>query len=427
MASLPVPGARADIPMMPMPVYPPNPGFMPVAEAAHINKVPVQPGRPALHAGHITAAVAVAPPQETVQHSISVAQNKPGAEQSAGDSSSELDPHRLKFWNPEETIELIQLYKKYLPEFHKFGQRKMNVWQRVTEEMVSKGYTNFSWAECSAKFRSLRDSYRRTTTGDKAHTWQYYPLMKEVMKMEKMILEQEPSTRPQKGTITCENEMRSSSLPFANASVVNAGLANAGMAASTLPIAQQPSNSRSEDGDGDVADSDMDDLGRKRLLLDTNGPAAKKSKESEQEEIVIGRNFNGEPVKAKLPKPLGALSSLQALGKSLSLPQSQLVVGEDGQVVQTTSAPTGLFVNDNGQLSHNQPTPARQSGSMPQWFKMYEKRTRAENNRRLEELKQMHQESLDLQRQTLEVSRQKNELLKNLMESLSEFKSLLQR
>ena len=68
-----------------------------------------------------------------------------------------VDPSRLKFWNTEETIELIQLYKKYLPEFHKFGQRKMNVWQRVTEEMVSKGYGNFSWAECSAKFRSLRD------------------------------------------------------------------------------------------------------------------------------------------------------------------------------------------------------------------------------------------------------------------------------
>lgn len=54
-------------------------------------------------------------------------------------------------------MELIQLYKKYLPEFHKFGQRKMNVWQRVTEELVAKGYGNFSWAECSAKFRSLRD------------------------------------------------------------------------------------------------------------------------------------------------------------------------------------------------------------------------------------------------------------------------------
>lgn len=286
------------------------------------------------------------------------------------------------------------------------------------------------------------DSYRRTTTGGRTHTWQYYPLMKEVMKMEKMILEQEPTTRPQKGTITCENEIRTPSLAFANAglantNMANAALANSGVTNTTLtnnvtPSTHQPSTSRSEDGDGDIGDSDVDDLGRKRLLSDGNGPASKKLKDSDQDtEIVIGRNFSGEPVKVKMKKPLGpmgALGSLQALGKSLSLPQSQLVVGDDGQIVQTTSAPTGLFINENGQLcSGNQQAPGRQVSTMPQWFKMYEKRTRAENNRRLEELKDMHQESIELQRQTLEVARQKNELLKNLMDSLAEFKSLLQR
>ena len=270
--------------------------------------------------------------------------------------------------------------------------------------------------------------------------------MKEVMKMEKMILEQEPTTRPQKGTITCENEIRTPGLAFANTGLANPGLANAGLANSGLansgaanasltnnviPNTQQPSTSRSEDGDGDVGDSDVDDLGRKRLLSDSNGPANKKVKESDQDtEMVIGRNFSGEPVKVKMKKPLGpmgALGSLQALGRSLSLPQSQLVVADDGQVVQTTSAPTGLFVNESGQLCSNQHSTGRQVATMPQWFKMYEKRTRAENNRRLEELKDMHQESLELQRQTLEVARQKNELLKNLMDSLAEFKSLLQR
>lgn len=268
--------------------------------------------------------------------------------------------------------------------------------------------------------------------------------------MEKMILEQETTARPQKGTITCENEIRTPNLAFANAGLAgaglattglaNAGLANAGMAnnaglansAAPTTATQQPSTSRSEDGDGEIGDSDMDDPGRKRLLSESNGPAAKKPKDCEQDsEMVIGRNFNGEPVKAKTKKtlgPMGVLGSLQALGRSLSLPQSQLVVGDDGQIVQTTSAPTGLFVNESGQLcSSSQPAPSRQGATMPQWFKMYEKRTRAENNRRLEELKDMHQESLELQRQTLEVARQKNQLLKNLADSLAEFKSLLQR
>lgn len=255
-------------------------------------------------------------------------------------------------------------------------------------------------------------SYRRTTTGGRAHTWQYYPIMKEVMKLEKMILEQEPTARPPKGTITVHNDPRAHNM-------------------AAFPNNVQPSTSRSEDGEAEMGDSDMDDPQRKRSLSDVNGPAAKKVKESDPDgEIVIGRNFNGEPVKAKAKKPLGPLgpvSGLQGLGKSLCMPQTQLVVGDDGQVVQTTSTPTGLFVNEGGQLCNNQPAQSRQMVTMPQWFKMYEKRTRAENNRRLEELKEMHQESLELQRQNIEVARQKNELLKNLMESLAEFKSLLQR
>jgi hypothetical protein len=64
---------------------------------------------------------------------------------------------------------------------------------------------------------------------------------------------------------------------------------------------------------------------------------------------------------------------------------------------------------------------------MPQWFKLYEKRTRAENNRRLEELKEMHEESLQLQRQALQAAQQKNDLIKNLLDSLAEFKALIQR
>nr|KAG5687757.1 hypothetical protein BaRGS_014846 [Batillaria attramentaria] len=374
------------------------------AENPHLNKVAVPTAR-GLHGAHIPTTTSA--PPEPVQLITSAPQNKATPDQ----PNTTVDPSRLKFWSHEDTVELIQLYKKYLPEFHKFGQRKMNVWQRVTEELISKGFGNFSWAECSAKFRSLRDSYRRTTTGGRAHTWQYYPIMKEVMKLEKMILEQEPTSRPAKGTITCENEVRAQNVAFGN---------NA-----------QASTSRSEDGEADLGDSDVDDSHRKRSLSDTNGPAAKKAKDSEQDgEIVIGRNFSGEPVKAKAKKtlgPLGPVSGLQALGKSLCMPQSQLVVGDDGQVVQTTSTPTGLFVNEAGQLCNNQPTQVRQMVTMPQWFKMYEKRTRAENNRRLEELKEMHQESLELQRQSMEVARQKNELLKNLMESLAEFKSLLQR
>jgi hypothetical protein len=65
-------------------------------------------------------------------------------------------PH-VKTWSIEQTMELLQLYKKYLPDFHTTGQRKMTVWQKVTEEMANKGYMSFSWAECSSKFRSLRD------------------------------------------------------------------------------------------------------------------------------------------------------------------------------------------------------------------------------------------------------------------------------
>ncbi|PVD31228.1 hypothetical protein C0Q70_06640 [Pomacea canaliculata] len=404
-----IPTGRPDIPMMPMPVYP-NPGFMHAPDNPHINKLPVPAAR-GLHNTHISTTTA--PPSEPVQLISSNQQNNktPGAS-SDGTNETAVDPSRLKYWNHEEIVELIQLYKKYLPEFHKFGQRKMNVWQRVTEELVAKGYGNFSWAECSAKFRSLRDSYRRTTTGGRAHTWQYYPLMKEIMKMEKMILEQEPANKPPKGTITCENEIRAQNIAFTNN--------------------QQPCTSRNDDnGEADFGDSDLEDLNRKRTLSDSNGPAGKKGKESDQEsEIVIGKNFNGETVKAKTKRPLGPLgplSGLQALGKSLCLPQTQLVVADDGQVVQTTSAPTGLFVDENGRLGSSQVTPARQTVSMPQWFKMYEKRTRAENNRRLEELKEMHQESLELQRQSLEIQRQKNELLKNLTESLAEFKSLLQR
>lgn len=229
--------------------------------------------------------------------------------------------------------------------------------------------------------------------------------------MEKIILDQEPTVKPPKGTITCENEMRAPAIAF--------------------PNHVQPGPSRSEDGDGDLGDSDMDEVSRKRSLSDASGPVAKKVKDSEQEtEIVIGRNFSGEPVKAKTKRPigpLGPLNGLQGLGKSLCMPQTQLIVGDDGQVVQTTSAPTGLYVDESGRLCNNQAPPVRQMVTMPQWFKMYEKRTRAENNRRLEELKEMHQESLELQRQSIEVQRQKNEMLKNLMESLAEFKSLLQR
>ena len=255
--------------------------------------------------------------------------------------------------------------------------------------------------------------------------------------MEKMILEQEPTTRPQKGTITCENDIRATNTTFTNVTMTNTGLTNSGVTHATLTNTAvinppQPSTSNTEEGETDVPDPDMDDMSRKRLMADTNGPAAKKTKDStEQEgEVVVGKNFNGETVKVKTKKPLGplgVLGSLQALGKSLSLPQSQLVVGDDGQVVQTTSSPTGLFINESGQLCHNQPTASRQVVTMPQWFKMYEKRTRAENSRRLEELKEMHRESLELQRQTLEVAKQKNELMKNLMESLAEFKALLQR
>lgn len=394
--------------MMPMAVYP-NSGFIHAVENPHINKMQVPTAR-GLHTVHIPTTSNA--PSEPAQLITSAPPNKGTPNQASTNNTNEaVDPSRLKFWSHEDTVELIQLYKKYLPEFHKFGQRKMNVWQRVTEELTSKGFGNFSWAECSAKFRSLRDSYRRMTTGGRAHTWQYYPIMKEVMKLEKMILEQEPANRPPKGTITCETEVRAQTLAFNNNG--------------------QPGTSRSEDGDADLGDSDMDDLHQKRSLSDAKGPASKKPRESEQDgEIVIGRNFNGEPVKAKTKKPLGPLgplSSLQALGKSLCMPQSQLVIGDDGQVVQTTSTPTGLFVNESGQLCNNQPAQVRQMVTMPQWFKMYEKRTRAENNRRLEELKEMHQESLQLQRQSLEVARQKNDLLKNLMESLLEFKSLLQR
>ena len=86
--------------------------------------------------------------------------------------------------------------------------------------------------------------------------------------MEKMILEQEPTTRPQKGTITCENEIRTPGLAFANTGLANPGLANTGLANSglansgvanasltnnVLANAQQPSTSRSEDGDGAVS------------------------------------------------------------------------------------------------------------------------------------------------------------------------------
>ncbi|XP_076452659.1 uncharacterized protein LOC143288211 [Babylonia areolata] len=430
---------RPDIPMIPVPVFPQNAsGYMPPGgDSSGMMGKAVVPGGRGMHGAQLSAAPLTA--QEPLQLLPADSLTKAAGEQPSGDTTEVVDPNRLKFWNTEETMELIQLYKKYLPEFHKFGQRKMNVWQRVTEEMVAKGYGNFSWAECSAKFRSLRDSYRRTSTGGRAQTWQYYGLMKEVMKMEKMILEQEPAARSQKGTITCEGDVvHNPSVAFPNAPVT---IPNSAVLNPTGPVAslpgpvmsnpQHPTTSHTEEGQGEGTGADLEGLGRKRVSTEANGPAAKKSKDADQDtEVVIGRNFNGEPVKAKTrktPGPLGVLGSLQALGKSLSLPQSQLVVSDDGQIVQTTSAPTGLYINDSGQLCGGQTTPARQAASMPQWFKMFEKRTRAENTRRLEELKEMHREVLEMQRENLEVARQKNEMLKNLMESLAEFKALLLR
>ena len=78
------PGTRPDIPMMPMPVYPSNPGFMQAAENPHINKVPVPAAR-GLHTGHLAPTTAT--PQEPVQHISSAAQNKASSEQGASDST----------------------------------------------------------------------------------------------------------------------------------------------------------------------------------------------------------------------------------------------------------------------------------------------------------------------------------------------------
>lgn len=374
-------------------------------------------------------------------------------------AESTEDAGQGKQWTTEQTVELIQLYKKHLPEFHTSGQRKVNVWQRVKEEMAAKGYTGLSWAEYSSKFRDLRDSYRRMTTGGHAQVWPYYALMKDVMKTEMMILERALSVRPQKGTITCENEIRTQNLqitPFSNTGThsvqqaqdvgVSTNIHNAGHnsdksiagnvndalynSAKSVPNSSQTEDRAEELG---IVDESVDNnCSRKRRLTEPGGPSSKQPQETvEQGEVTmtIGRNFRGVPVKVKTPKTQGAmgiLGSMQALGKSLCLPQSQLVVADDGQILQTTSTSTGLFVNESGYLSSkNQPLPGRQTAAMPQWFKLYERRTRAENNRRLKELKEMHQESLQLQCQALEVAQQKNELLKTLMDSLVEFKALL--
>ncbi|KAL8611367.1 hypothetical protein ACOMHN_014422 [Nucella lapillus] len=476
-----------DLPMIPVPVFPHHsatllpPGGDNLSGKGMVVGAGVARGVQA-GGGHPNNAGPLSEPQQLMSATASEGGANKGHRDTsqAGDTASEgaVDPNRLKFWSVEETLELIQLYKKYLPEFHKFGQRKTNVWQRVTEEMVAKGYGNFSWADCSAKFRNLRDSYRRSTsTGARGgQTWQYYAVMKDVMKLEKMILEQqEPATRHighKPPTLTCDTgDAQNPSLPhfpaavnMANPTIPSGAMSNnptvpnTAMSNPTMPVSamsnpimpggsqEHPSTSHSQDGGGEAEGADMEEPTRKRISSDTSananfGPAAKKPKDSGDQdgEIVIGRNFNGESVRVKGGRKAGGgggigggLGTLQALGKSLSLPQSQLVVGDDGQIVQTTSTPTGLYINEGGQLcssSNNSNTAAgtRQAGSMPQWFKMYEKRTRAENGRRLEELKEMHNHSLDLQRETLEVARHKNELMKTLLESLAEFKALLQR
>jgi hypothetical protein len=70
-----------------------------------------------------------------------------------------------------------------------------------------------------------------------------------------------------------------------------------------------------------------------------------------QEGEILAKNSAGEAIMLKLSG-----GSAQGTCKRLCLPQSQLVVADNGQILQTTSTPTGLFVNSSGQLCSAQPS-----------------------------------------------------------------------
>ncbi|XP_032786332.2 uncharacterized protein LOC116923872 [Daphnia magna] len=67
-------------------------------------------------------------------------------------------------WSREETFTLLDIMKIMLPQFSLPNVKKATLWKKMAEKMKKQGIFNRSDADCSAKWRNLKQRYHKLTS-----------------------------------------------------------------------------------------------------------------------------------------------------------------------------------------------------------------------------------------------------------------------